>query len=151
MGPTLAWICAICVYLCLSASICVHLYRSSVPLISQSRNKKTNVFNPQPHSWYCQTHALTAELVNMVKGCWGHPRIWGPFQYGRWQYHFTYRSHPTSVVAEARQARVCHYLPTCQLWRTPHHRASFAWIQCMASLEGWLWEGRCIKPSQPLQ
>ena len=64
MGLTLALICAICVYLCLSVLIhAVHLYHSYLNL------KTKNVFDPQPHPWYLQTHMLTAELVNMAKVC----------------------------------------------------------------------------------
>ena len=56
---------SICVYLCLSMLIhALHLCHSYLTL-----KTKKNVFDLQPHPWYCQTHMLTAELVNMVKGC----------------------------------------------------------------------------------
>ena len=44
----------------------------SVPFICATHiliSKQKNVFDPQPHPLYHQTHTLTAKLVNMAKGC----------------------------------------------------------------------------------
>ena len=63
MGPVLAWICAICVYLCLPVSIYAHPCPSSVPLISYSQNKKKCLWsttssmvlpNSHAHCWIGQ-------------------------------------------------------------------------------------------------